>query len=543
MKRIWMVAPLAVLLLAWVSCTTVKHVPVESADRLMSVTPDGSRALKVIGYTRSDAIHRTYSGYVRLAGPDSMNFYSVHTRPPDPSRAMMGAAPAESLGFDFALARADVASLDVRKTKVVSTFAVTFLAMATVLAIVAGASSESHSSSSTTSCPLVYSWDGEQFVLDAEPYGGATIQALERTDVTELEHLVASSNRYRLLLTNEMEETQHTNRIELMVVDHAPGTVVAPDHEGVLHAFKTVHRLVAASDQAGRDLTPWLVEKDRAIWHPDLRSASKDLPLADTRDHITLTFDRPSDARSAYLIADAATSPWGAKMIRPMLEMRGATLGLFYTAINRDEGSRRKLHEWNEREELFYLGVEVEEGGRWVRQGRLIGGGPVMAESRIIPLDLSRVTGDQVRIRLHPPIGFWMFNAFRLAEGKVPVRPAVVAPVRARDAAGKDVRASLMDEDQEYLTFATNDDLGFVDFPCPAQRAGTERSVFARTRGWYEIHVRASGFPDLAEIARVTDQPGYPVQLALKLFRQRADGWLTQATGGGRTTRPDPGRN
>ena len=178
-----------------------------------------------------------------------------------------------------------------------------------------------------------------------------------------------------------------------------------------------------------------------------------------------------------------------------------------------------------------------------MRQGHLIGGGPVMAESRTIRLDLSRVAGDHVRIRLHPPMGFWMFNAFRLAEGDVPVRPTVVPPVRAMDAAGKDVRASLMGEDQEYLTFATNDDHGFVDFPCPAQVAGTERSVFARTRGWYEIDVRAIGLPDMAEIARVTDQPGYPVQFALMHFRKRADTWLAQVGGGGRRTSQDPGRN
>lgn len=542
MKRIWRILPLAVLLLGWVSCTGIKQVRVDSAERHMTTAPDGLPALKIRGYTTWDAVHETYDGYARFAGLDSINFFTVHAR--TTRSVMLGAAGKESLAFDFAKARQHVASLDVHQVKVASTIGLVVLVAGTVALIVAAAQADDPSPppSSTTSCPLVYSWDGEQFVLDAEPYGGATIQALERTDVTELEHLVPSSGRYRLLLTNEMEETQHTNRIELMVVDHAPGTVVAPDHEGVLHAFGAVHRLVDARDQAGRDLLPWLVEKDHATWHPDLRGVSKRLPIADPRDHITLTFDRPRGARNATLIADVATSPWGARMIRPMLEMRGAALGLFYTAINVDEGSRRKLHEWNEREELFYLGVEVEENGRWVRQGRLIGGGPVMAESRTIPLDLSRVTGDQVRIRLHPPIGFWMFNAFRLAEGEVPVRPTVVAPVRAVDAAGKDVRASLADEDGKYLTFATNDDLGFVDFRCPTQGTGTERSVFARTRGWYEIHVRTLGLPDMAEIARVTDQPGYPVQLALKRFQERTDGWLARAMGGGRT-RPRPGRN
>lgn len=547
MKRIRIIVPLAVLLLAWVSCTGLQQVRVDKAERLVSVAPDGSRALKIRGYTRSDAFHQTYHGYVRFAGPDSISFYTVYTRVEgDPRPVMLGPAAKESLSFDFALARAEVASLEVHRLKVVSTIGVVVLAAATVAVIVAAASDDPAPpppTSGTTSCPLVYSWDGHQFVLDAEPYGGATIQALERTDVTELEHLVPANGRYRLLMTNEMAETQHTNRFELLVADHAPGMVVAPDHDGVLHAFQTVQRLVDARDQAGRDLRPWLVEKDHAIWHPDLWQASRSLPLADPRDHITLTFDRPGGAQNAYLLADAATSPWGARMIRPMLEMRGAALGLFYTAINVHEGSRRKLQEWNEREELFYLGVEVEEDGRWVRQGHLIGGGPVVSESRVIPLDLSRVSGDLVRIRVHPPIGFWMFNAFRLAAAEVPVRVTEVAPLSARDGAGRDVRASLIAEDKAYLTFARDDAHALVEFPCPTPVEGTARTVFARTRGWYEIHVRASGFPDLAEIDRITSRPGYPTEFSLRRFREETATRLAAVTGGGRPTRVNAGRN
>src|SRR5690349_11293101 len=42
------------------------------------------------------------------------------------------------------------------------------------------------------SCPFVYSWDGEKYWFDAEPYGGAITSGLERDDYSELEHLRAS---------------------------------------------------------------------------------------------------------------------------------------------------------------------------------------------------------------------------------------------------------------------------------------------------------------------------------------------------------------
>ncbi len=74
------------------------------------------------------------------------------------------------------------------------------------------------------SCPFIYSWNGEEFVFDGEPYGGAITRGLERDDYSELEHLQAAGEIYRLRITNEVRETQFTNLMELWVVDHGhPG--------------------------------------------------------------------------------------------------------------------------------------------------------------------------------------------------------------------------------------------------------------------------------------------------------------------------------
>jgi hypothetical protein len=70
------------------------------------------------------------------------------------------------------------------------------------------------------SCPFVYSWDGSQFVFDAEPYGGAITHGLEKDDYSQLEHLREQDGLYRLRMTNEVDETQFTNLTELWVVDH-----------------------------------------------------------------------------------------------------------------------------------------------------------------------------------------------------------------------------------------------------------------------------------------------------------------------------------
>ncbi|MBN2264427.1 MAG: hypothetical protein JW775_01310, partial [Candidatus Aminicenantes bacterium] len=80
------------------------------------------------------------------------------------------------------------------------------------------------------SCPFVYSWNGKGYVLDAEPYGAAVTEGLKRTDWIELSELRPSAGVYRLLLANELDETQYTDELKLVAVDHAPGRKVAADH-------------------------------------------------------------------------------------------------------------------------------------------------------------------------------------------------------------------------------------------------------------------------------------------------------------------------
>ena len=95
------------------------------------------------------------------------------------------------------------------------------------------------------SCPFIYSWDGTRYVFDAEPYGGAVTRGLERDDFGDLEHLRPdSAGRYRLLVTNEVNETQYTNSMRLVVVDHRPGSRFDMDEFGRLHAVSLTSREV-----------------------------------------------------------------------------------------------------------------------------------------------------------------------------------------------------------------------------------------------------------------------------------------------------------
>lgn len=362
------------------------------------------------------------------------------------------------------------------------------------------------------SCPFVYSWDGTRYVFDAEPYGGAVTRGLERDDYSELESLVVDDKGlYRLKITNEVRETQYTNLMELWVVDHPSGTRVVADEWGALYTVRAPSAPVAASDAHGRDLLIWLAETDQRIWEAP---ATLDESGA-VRQDIVLTFPKPSGAATAKLVANVATGLWGSHMIRELLELRGNTLDTWYAQIDGNPAARESLFNWILREETYRLKIQVEEPTGWEVRGTLHGGGPFIAEDRVVRLDLSRVPGDWVRIRIRPPLGFWALNSFALDYSpEEALHVATVAPVEARDGGDDDVLSSLLAADDAYYGMPQTGDFGYVAFPAPDPRLGLERTVILHSRGYYRQHLSKAGEPNLALLGEIAEVPGAAVRLA-----------------------------
>ena len=505
MDRRLTIAVLGAVLLGLGGCTS--HNP-RSVHDLDTGTPRAhtTRGQAIVGYTTAAGQYKRYEGFVRLLD-DSLEFIPSESR----HSRLQYPTPAERTR----VARSEISTVDVKFRDVFRTALMVIgvtLAVGLVLVVIALATKES--------CPFIYSWDGSQYVFDGEPYGGATMKSLERTDWSELEHLAPDHGRYRLRLTNEVDETQHTNSLALLVVDHEPGTTVVMDKAGKPHAFRRLEPLSAARDENGRDLTVWLKETDRVSWYPDLEAYAGADSIADTRNHLTLRFNRPPGVQTAWLVSNAATGQWGSHLIRSMLGMRGDQVEAFYAAVNGSPLYHEQLLEWNRREELFELFLEVKKGDRWERGDFIPGSGPFISESRAIPLDLSGVEGDQVEIRIHPPIGFWNLNSFHLAWDEADSRVTELAAKSARGADGSDVAGTLSADDDRYVDFPTREQSAELVFGAPPRVRGMERAVFARTRGWYQVHLHGSGPPDLAAISRLTNEPGFVVRHGLREYSE-----------------------
>jgi hypothetical protein len=364
------------------------------------------------------------------------------------------------------------------------------------------------------SCPFIYSWDGTRYVFEAEPYGGAITRGLERDDYGVLPTLRSDGGSYRLLVTNEVNETQMTNLFSLWAVDHAPGLRVVPDEWGGLHTLSRPLPPSSAVGGDGQDLLSWLADDDHHIWEP--------LPLADSagelRDEVVLTFPRPAGATRAKLVSRTGTALWGSHMIRAMLELRGTAVDDWYAHLDSVPAAADSIRAWAVREELYGLLLQVEEPGGWRVRGILPGSGPFLAAERVVPLDLSKVEGDSLRIRIRPPRGFWALNYFAIDYSAD--HPLAVETIAPRSASDDAILAAVTAADTLYHAMPNTGDRAMLEFPAPPTPRGKERTIVLHSRGWYRLHLRPAGPPDTAMVRRVLEEPGAAVEYSTSQYRQ-----------------------
>ncbi len=390
------------------------------------------------------------------------------------------------------------------------------------------------------SCPFIYSFDGREYRLDSETFAGAITRGVQRTDLDNLDHLRSVDGRYRLRLTNERPETQYTDELTLQVIDHPVGTRVYPDIAARPHAMRDarpplsarrlrgaetvadVDTLAGIDTLSGSDDLAEVVDADERWWTGEpVETVDMDDPTS-FRDGLELTFPRPEGSRG-LLAVRARNTELAPYALQTFLELFGDGLVGWYRTVDTDPTLQAKLRAWVMREGTLHVSVWVDGG--WQLQDMLLDVGPHLPKTQVARLDLSAVEGDEVRIRLEGARGLWRLDQVSLgaqAPGDLVVRD--LTPVAAVDPDGRDVASRVEDADGRYLTTLQGHvlDVTFAAPPPPAP--GFERTVLARTTGFYHIYVDQAGppRPDIAD--RMLEEPLFGNRYVLgRLFETRPD--------------------
>jgi hypothetical protein len=372
------------------------------------------------------------------------------------------------------------------------------------------------------SCPLVGSFDGSGWVLDSETFGGAIFPAAQRTDWDNLEHLAETDGAYRLRVSNGLPETQHVDQLRLLVVDHPRGSRVVPDFFGGLHRLDGPGAPLVARDLDGHDATALVAAADGRPWlsNPFGRDPED---ARQVRDGLVLEFPAGAGLARADLLVRVRNTPFGDWLQKRLLELPGTALDRWYEELDRSAEARSRLQKAMIREGMIRVEVLARDG--WREGGFVWEVGPLVWKDVVVPLDLSDVDGERVRVRLSATAGLWMVDRAALEPGSVLVEPdAELLPQRARDERGSDVLPLLLAADGRRYVMPDLENRADLSFAAPPPKPGWDRSVLLEATGYYLIHVPPGGEPQLELMERLVNEPGAYGRFALGLLRDGGRG-------------------
>jgi len=170
-----------------------------------------------------------------------------------------------------------------------------------------------------TSCPILLAWNGEKFVFvtdflgagalgESGPDGSVRPPRPEESVKIEPSQLIPKDGQYVIKIAEPMDEVLYLDHLQLEVIDHPADVHVFPDERFVLAtpnpsqkllAFQKRHFPTRAMDQAGRDVTKLVLERDRRA----VDSFATRSWLGYAEEHsLTLDFDEVSTGGKWYVV-------------------------------------------------------------------------------------------------------------------------------------------------------------------------------------------------------------------------------------------------
>ena len=318
-----------------------------------------------------------------------------------------------------------------------------------------------------------------------------------------------------------MDETQYTDEIKLVVVDHPGGTKVVPDIFGGVHAVSNPVIPSLAYDGKGEDISHYVSEKDWLFWTSDTEG-NYPQKKEDLRDELIFEFPKPVNADKGRLIFNGCNTLFGSYALKLFLDLYGNKVQDWYKEMN--SFGPAFFRTWNLREEVHTLWVRVETETGWKTKAMLLGGGPFVSEDKLYTLDLSDVPGDTLKIKLTPPAAFWMINYLAVDYGEnVPLTVREIAASEAKDHRGQDVSKILAKNDNNFLIMPEIGDSAELVFEAPPRAEGMERSVILKAGGYYDIHLQEKGEPQFDILEKFNSTPGFVVRYFLEKYLQLKD--------------------
>ncbi len=413
--------------------------------------------------------------------------------------------------------------IDAGRTVLFAFGMVAIAAIALILYVFISFSTSTHNNS----CPYIYSFDGTNYVYDAEPLGGAICEGLGRTDYSKLEHLKNSDGKFRVLVRNENEESQYLDEMKLVQVKHGTGEQTVLGQDNRFYSYTDIINPVSVTDENGTDVTKYFTAKDNVRWQTDISLDGNTVPKTEKHE-LYLKFRKPEGKKNALLYINGGTATWGSGMVKEFLKLRGSSIDEWYKSVYPGSDAQKQLYSYMLNEELYYLKINLKENGIYGHSATLKGGGPKVDEDVAISIPLENIPGEFIEIKLNPPPGFWKFDRIGLITDYSNCRSEDINEITyttATDGRNADISAKLRGSDRIYHEMPKVGESFELVFDAPQDFDKSKCDIYLKTSGWYEIHLDKSKAPRADLLQKFAAEPGsvlkYSAELLLKEYTKQ----------------------
>lgn len=349
----------------------------------------------------------------------------------------------------------------------------------------------SQSEGINTYYPLIYVFNGNDNPFIGSVYSGSTHPELERDDFLKLSCYSMADSVFKLKITSEASEVQHTNLMELWVFDHAEEFEVWVDKYGKVHTTICQISPLNAVNYVGNDITELLLAKDSLLYANN--EYYGELPL---KDEVVAEFPNPGNADYAKLLIRAKNSIVLDYMINEFYNLFGDAYGRWMKQQRKAPGERQ--FQWIQNQNIP-LSVYIESNGNWKFIDYYNIAGPMALRDDVLTIPLCGNESETIRLKLEFGNFLWEIDYIALDYStNYNIAPNVVRVQTAiNQKSNKDGAVLLRSDDNKYLIQPSMDDASLLLFCLPGYSTG-QRTIFLHSKGWYNVIRHPKGIPDRA---------------------------------------------
>lgn len=340
------------------------------------------------------------------------------------------------------------------------------------------------------SCPTIYTYDGQNYNLEAELFSECISRQLENSDIDLLRQNIIDDT-LKLKITNEALETHYINKFEIFTAEHPLGTKVFPSINDKLILVSNLSSAISAENKEGIDITGLLTYDDNKYYRSGIEKVSE-LKKGIVFDYIDIKLPS-SPNNSTKLIMKYRNTLLSTTLFYDVVLGSQGVNGLNWT--NRMNEDAVYAAQFKMIYETFSgIKLSILKNGVWKSISKFKDVGPLNWKYLSAEIPQSNHKEQSIRLEFIPDnfmIDYIGFDSTNLSDDKIETR--IVYPSQIIDGSGAIVNEAsefMQSDDKSYLKTDPGDSY-YLKYFIPSKE-NIEQTTFINSKGYYNEWVRGN---------------------------------------------------